>query len=367
MVSTHRLRQIRHLDGLNIAKAAEQFGVASSTYGAIERGSRAFTLDAARIGYSKERLCSLPQLSEPLHRQRASVGEKIIQSNKEQLRLAGELLLELRDREPKCPIVTIRRLESPRSHADIDAAAAEVRYMLGVGEDEPILNLTSAVERAGVCLTPVYDDPIRVSKSPKRVDGLSAWVDHTAQPVIGINPESSGDRFRLTLAHELGHLVMHRSPTECTEDEAFLFASVLLVPTEQFDELIPNRPMMRHFEALKRTWGVSIAAGVYRAHELGKLDDDRYRSLQMQMAKWRHREPGEFEPRLGRLLDRLIEHQGGPAIVASELGIAEDHIRRAISWTPRAKLHSLPGGSDMSDDSKDLNIGNENTVHLFSV
>lgn len=351
MTAPHRLLQLRYLDGLTAEEAAAGFDIAGSTYSAIERGTRSFTLDPSLIGYSVERIRSLPNMSEAMHRQRASVGERIIRSNKEQLRVAGELMLELRELVPKCPRISLTPIQPPRSLEDVEEAAMDARYMLGVGLDEPIMNLTSTLERAGVCLTPVADDPIGLSKSPKRVDGLSAWVAGE-QPVIGVNPDAPGDRFRLTLAHEVGHLLMHQRPNDSTEDEAFLFASALLVPTERFDDAVPNRPTMKHFEALKSMWGISIAAGIYRAHQLGKLDDDRYRSLQMQMAKWRHKEPGSFDARPGRLLPKLIESCGGPTVVAARLGIAKRHINRTISWEQKPRLVAHAGGGQSRSASR---------------
>ena len=76
----------------------------------------------------------------------------------------------------------------------------------------PVRNLVDFDENAG-CL--VIEEPFGSS----RVDGMSQWVNE--QPVIFINVEVPTDRKRLTLAHELGHLVLHSvEPTEDMEDRA---------------------------------------------------------------------------------------------------------------------------------------------------
>ena len=338
---THRLLQIRHFDGLTLAEAAKRFEVPTSTYSSVERGVRPFTLNPSLVGYSLARIKQLPTMSTPLHRQRASVTEKIARANREQLRCAGELMSELRSLVEDAPTSVTKWIGTPTSSAEIDEIASEARYMLNVALDEPIGNLTSAVERAGICLTPIHNDPLGIATKPHRVDGLSSWVD--GQPVIGINPDAPGDRYRMTLAHELGHLFMHKRPSDTCEDEAFLFASTFLVPTDRFLEHIDESSTIKDFTALKRVWGISIAAGIYRAHQMNMIDADRYRSLQMQMAKWRNKEPGEFEARPGRLLSRLVQVRDGVEPLAAELGISPGHIKRAIDWSTGPKLRSIKG------------------------
>ncbi|PHO42186.1 XRE family transcriptional regulator, partial [Mycobacterium tuberculosis variant bovis] len=64
----------------------------------------------------------------------------------------------------------------------------------------PVVNLTRWMEAAG-CL--VFEEDF----ATQRIDGLSQWVDD--YPVMLINANAAPDRKRLTLAHELGHLVLH--------------------------------------------------------------------------------------------------------------------------------------------------------------
>ena len=336
-----RLRQIRELDCATLAQAAESFDVPASTYAAIERGARPATLDVSTIGYSLGRIEQVVDMSPPLHRQRSAVRAKTQRANQELVRLAGELFSELRATEPRSPSVGLRRLGDPATDDDIEMLAEECRYLLDLAPGEPIANLTSAVERAGVCLVPVHDDGTEVRHS---VDGLSAWVEE--QPTIAINPRRPGDRFRLTLAHELGHLIMHRRPGDDLERQANLLGSCLLVPTDSFVEALGDAPSLREFVALKRTWGLSIAAGIYRARSLGILDSDRHRSLQMQTARWRKSEPASFPPRHGRLFTKLIDTRGGSEAVGAELGIAARHVAMLVAWDPRPVLRVLDGERD---------------------
>ena len=91
--------------------------------------------------------------------------------------------------------------------------------------------------------------------------------------------------------------------------------------------------MLRDFFGLKNSWGISVAALVYRAHELGHIDDRRYRSLQIQMSRWRKSEPGEFAPVLGSLLPRLVDTEGGSIAVGRNLGLRWQHVKEVTNWT----------------------------------
>ena len=241
---------------------------------------------------------------------------------RELVRLAGEVFRELRNQTERVPSVSVERLPPPTEPTDVEDYAIEVRYWLQHEESGPINNLTSAVERAGVCVVPV---------AGQGIDGISAWVE--GLPVIGVDPAAPGDRFRLTLGHELGHLLFHTKKAAECEAEANRFAGALLFPRADFDEALPDRPQLRDFIGLKRAWGVSVAALVYRAHELDYIDDRRYRALQIQMSKWRRNEPAGMEPVHGTLLSRLIEVNGGPEKVASNMGVNVRHLKALLNWS----------------------------------
>ena len=81
----------------------------------------------------------------------------------------------------------------------------------------PVKNLTRVIEDAGGIVTLV---PFGTPK----IAGVSRWVPGLP-PMFFLNEDIPGDRQRLTLAHELGHVVMHRVPTPEGEREAFEFGS----------------------------------------------------------------------------------------------------------------------------------------------
>ncbi len=319
-----RLRAFRNIEGLTQKEMGDLLGIPHQAVSQAEAGRRPLFVDVAATGYSTERFETLPTMSEPLHRQRASTREGSRKRAKELLRVAGELFAELGPRS-NAPLVAVDILPSPGSLTEVEDRALDVRVgVLRHEESGKIVNLTSAVERAGVCLVPIVGLP--------GVDGLSSWVAGR-QPVIGLNPFQPGDRFRFTLLHELGHIVMHRTKSDVTEDEANRFAGAVLIPEADFDEAMEVTPTLSDFIELKKQWGISVAALVYRARELGYVDDRRYRSLQIQMSRWRRSEPAGFDAAHGQLLPKLIERNGGVQSVAKMSGINPDHIRQVSQWS----------------------------------
>lgn len=290
---------------------------------AVESGRRAFSGDLGVLDYSNERL-ELPDMSEPLHRHRASTRVTAKAKAQELLRLAGEVFADLYLSTPKAPDVAIERVPAPPTLEELEDIAADVRLLLSQEEHGPIQNLTSAVERAGVCLIPIA--------GLAGIDGLSSWVGDKQIPVIGISPAVPGDRFRFTLAHELGHLIMHKRKGEQSEHEANRFAGALLFPAADFNEAMPEFPQLKDFTNLKSSWGVAVAMLVYRAHELGYIDDQRYRALQIQMSRWKKSEPATFSPAYGQLFPRLIEVNGGIETVGRNLGVNRWHLAATTRW-----------------------------------
>jgi len=318
----NRLRAYRDIEGIGQDELGKLLDLSPQMVSAIEGGRRGFNGNLTALGYSNDRL-DLPGMSEPLHRQRASTKVASRKRAKELLRLAGEVFRELRDRTDRTPDLALEPLRAPTTADEIEEVAVDVRFALRHEESGPIRNLTAAVERAGVCIIPIV--------GLDGVDGLSSWVNDV--PVIGLSPFVPGDRFRLTLGHELGHLLMHTRSGETTERQANRFASALLFPQLDFDNEMRDRPQLRDFISLKSSWGVSIAALVYRAHELDHIDDRRYRALQIQMSKWRKAEPATFAPVHGELMNRLVAANGGADAVAREMGINRKHLQHVCNWS----------------------------------
>lgn len=157
---------------------------------------------------------------------------------------------------------------------DVEKIAAMVRqtwHMLS----GPVRDLTAWVERAG-CFV------IHVSLPDAAMAGVTMRIPDLP-PCIFLNEAMPADRMRFTLAHELGHLVMHKYPTKEMEDEANTFAAAFLMPKNDVRKaFIGKRVDLRTLAGLKPEWRVAMQSLLYRAHQLGYVSDNQAKYLWMQ-------------------------------------------------------------------------------------
>lgn len=149
--------------------------------------------------------------------------------------------------------------------------------------DGPVLNLTEIVERAGIIVFDSYFPAPRVDGVTVNIAGLP--------PVIFLNSSSSADRARFSLAHELGHVIMHRQMSHTMEEEANAFAAEFLMPEKEMRLEFGQRVDMKELARLKRIRKTSMAALLYRAGDIGKISKGQSAYLWRQMAKYRMDEP----------------------------------------------------------------------------
>ena len=224
----------------------------------------------------------------------------------------------------------------------IDTSPAEAALMvraqwrMPVG---PVRNLTRWLEAAGcVVLEEDFGTP--------RIDGMSQWIDD--HPVMLVNSAAPTDRKRLTLAHELGHLVLHNGlATEEPEREANEFAAEFLMPTHVI------RPDLRpatlgRLKDLKQVWGVSMQALAEKAHRLQVMTAAErtafYKALNAR--GWKTTEPGsEFlapeTPELVATIGRALRSKGlAEEEIADLAGFAEDSKDNPLAQQGR-RLHAV--------------------------
>ena len=179
-----------------------------------------------------------------------------------------------------------------RDLVDAESAALHLREAWGLGLD-PIPNLVELLEEQGIKILGV-----RLAN----VDGLMARVGRagkTSVPVIVLNNQVWGERQRFTLAHELGHLMLDVSNGLDEESAAQRFASGLLMPTDSLcAEVGKHRTSIGWAELfeLKKLFGVSVQAVVYRCQELGIFPKKLAQSLWREISKQGWRKPPYEEP-----------------------------------------------------------------------
>lgn len=149
-----------------------------------------------------------------------------------------------------------------------------------------VQNLTKLVEETG-CVIVHYSFPTT------KLDGLCIRASEKP-PIIFLNKDLPKSRRRLSLAHELGHLVMHTNPHEKVEDEAWEFAGEFLMPSAEIGKQL-NGLNLDKLGELKKQWGVSMQAILYRARKMEKISESYNRFLWMQIGKCGYRVNEPFE------------------------------------------------------------------------
>ncbi len=181
----------------------------------------------------------------------------------------------------------------------IEAAAADVREHWNLG-DGPITNLVEAAENKGAVV-------FRHSLDAESLDALSEWLLPEGFPLIVLNADKNVSvRSRLDLAHELGHLFLHRGVTEAQlrhpdmfrliEDHAFRFGAALLLPEHSFLEDLYS-VSLDALLALKLKWKVSIAMMIERLKDLSIVNHEQHKRLRINYSarQWNRAEPYDRE------------------------------------------------------------------------
>jgi Zn-dependent peptidase ImmA (M78 family)/transcriptional regulator with XRE-family HTH domain len=169
--------------------------------------------------------------------------------------------------------------------------------------------------------------------------------------------ETAGDRVRLTLAHELGHAVMHRwIPTrdeKREEDHAFTFATALTLPPDEFNRRIRADLTLSGARDLKRAYWMSIQAIIRTANARGLITQSRYQSLYRQISArgWRHDEPEVIPIEQPTIWPSVLNvHRGHHGYSDGELAviarITPDTLADLFPENFTRRLRVLSGGSD---------------------
>jgi Zn-dependent peptidase ImmA (M78 family)/DNA-binding XRE family transcriptional regulator len=220
-------------------------------------------------------------------------------NRREQALAFGELalaVLDLIERYVDLPPVRLPTVDLPvqPSEADIADAAHQARRELAVAAG-PIPHVVRLLEARGVLVVRLPAEGF-----DPRVDAFSSSETASGRPLVLMSPlKDDKARSRFDASHELGHLVMHAGVepgSTVIESQAMSFAAEFLMPGAEIEDSLPTRVDWERFHALKRHWGVSLRALVYRAHKLGRLKDLSYRRANRQLKLWGYPEPGPLGP-----------------------------------------------------------------------
>jgi Zn-dependent peptidase ImmA (M78 family) len=122
------------------------------------------------------------------------------------------------------------------------------------------------------------DNKIKVIEieSDDEFDGLSAWANDGAIPVIVLNNSviKSLDRKRFTALHELAHLILDLDGHTEKQKEKFChyFAAAMLLPSDSLEKKVGKsrtNVLLPELGGIKKQYGISMQAIAFRMKDLG--------------------------------------------------------------------------------------------------
>ncbi len=311
------LRLARQLRGFQQTDAAKRLGVDQSLLSRFENGmvdirdelvSRAakiYNLPASFF-LQTEPVYGAPVSVHPMWRKKADVSARELDSVIAELNVRVMHLRRLLDGADVVHTNDLPRLDVD-DYGDPAKIAAVVRAHWRIPRG-PIRDLTLYAEKAGVVVAHSALNGASISGVTFATPGLPA--------LVVLNSDQPADRMRFTLAHELGHLIMHRFPNPNMEKEANNFASALLLPSADIRPHFVGRKIdLALLASLKPEWRVSMGAILMAASNLGFLTENQKQYLWKQMSArgYRLREPPELD------FDRET-----PTVIASLLNVHQE-------------------------------------------
>lgn len=159
---------------------------------------------------------------------------------------------------------------------DIEVVALTLRDAWKLGHN-PIPDLIDTLEEHGIRVITVPGDEEEI------FDGLSATCCD-GMPVVVVGSRWPGDRQRFTLAHELGHLVVHGRLAGNMDEEkaANRFAGAFLAPRDAIYKTLGRKRKLLELQELvllKAEYGMSVQGLLYRAGDLEILSQGASRGM----------------------------------------------------------------------------------------
>jgi len=308
-----RIKQARELIGMTQTELANRIGVKQSAISQIEKGEFEPSEDLLRAianetgflpsFFEKEPIDNFP-IGSLSYRSKRSITAREETKAYQYAKVIYEQIKRMIVQVADVPNIRLPKLNGENPNI----AAQVTRASLGIAPDTPIKNLIHLAEINGIY---IFNLPLILPK----IDAFSTWAElDEERPIIAISYGKPMDRIRFSIAHEMGHLVLHqaiRNQIKIVEKEANEFASEFLLPdTAMRNELIPPLSLTG-LARMKARWGVSMQAIIYRAKDLKIITERQFKYLNTQMAAhgWKKREPTNLDATLEipHLVRRMVE------------------------------------------------------------
>lgn len=251
-----------------------------------------------------------------------------------------------------------------------EMAMAIRRNILNLDDNQRIENVVHVLESFATWALEV--------RTSLGIDGASAL--HGSNNIVILNPDVSNDRLRMTAAIELALTLFRGLQTNLgvnealVEDNAYDFATALLLPHSQLVEAFRHKSLLRLFE-FKERFGVSLAAMIHVAEKHRVISTTLSRGLWSEVIKrgWQRNEPGfvwrdraiSFEMMLeSAIKTKQITWEDAERIT----GIRADELRQRISILYDG---SSPDSACTDNESPQTNLklelyvgGNDDSIDL---
>ena len=356
MINGARIRLVRELKGMTQEGLAAQIGVGQSAIAQVESGISTISEEVAgkiafKTGFPLSFFKQDDILDFPLGSLLFRAHNSLTAAERAEAHRYGQVIFEMvermRGRLNQIP------LRLPRLDVAPAQAAAIARAHLGLSPDSPIAHLINVAEKGGIF---VLSLPISLAD----FDAFSLWAgSEPYRPIIVIDNEKAGDRLRMSVAHEIGHLVLHQAikgSLQAVERAAGQFAGEFLLPEAAMRQEIATPVTLTRIATLKPRWKVSIQALVVRAHELKLVSDRQYHYLFQQIATrgWKTREPQQLDvpPERPRAVRKMAEILYGKPIdykrLAADAHLSAQFVREVIE----AHAERAGGSATQSNEGK---------------
>ncbi|MBB3036282.1 XRE family transcriptional regulator [Hoyosella altamirensis] len=256
--------------------------------------------------------------------------------------LVWELTFVL-ERHVKLPEVDLPEVAPGSSPAE---AAALLRRHWGL-PDGPVKHLVATAESRGIVVA------VRPLAEIDAVDAFSVVI--VDRPIIVTTPRRTENvfRHRFSIAHEIGHLLLHADSGEhsaAIEKEADEFAAAFLTPAASMDAALPQRLEPAALDRLGRTWGVSATSLVRRMVERGRTTESSARRAYQRLSTIYDAKvdptsayPGEVPTLLRKAAELAGDHGAPLPVLAEALKISPAQVRDLLGEADERPVLRLVG------------------------
>ena len=312
MTIGQRIKQARKANNMSLRDLAEKAEISPMAISKYERGldmpsSGVLLRLAQALGVSVDFLFRPATISVQLQAYRKHVALGVKEQDAIQMRIQEwlERYLEIESFFPD-EQRTVSLSSYPISAFDqLEETALELRRNWNLGID-PIENLTQLLEDQGI--------KIGLVSGFEHFDACTFIADGV--PVIVSKAELPGDRLRFNLGHELGHLILDVKEGLDSEAACHRFVGAFLAPKQAVCFELGSRRTtldLNELFLLKKKYGLSMQAWIFRAKDLGIISDNAASRLfqRFRANGWHRHEPGEALPterplRMERLIYRAL-------------------------------------------------------------